>query len=340
MSTTQVSPGSGTGTFNFNGGTLQAGAASGSFMSGLSGAYVYSGGAVIDDGGNVVTMTQPLLAPAGYGVVSIPVSSGGSGYIDTPVVTITNISASGSGATAVAHVSGGAITSITVTSPGHGYGSGDTLGVSLTGGGGSGAVIGAPVLAANTGGGLTKQGVGTLTLSGANTYTGNTTVNAGILEIAQPGLAASSTVTVAGSAVLKLDFSVTNQVAALVLNGVSQPSGVYNNGTSPTYITGTGSLQVGSVSAPLTSLAFTAGPVISGTGLTISGTNTGSGTVYLLTTTNLLAAHVPAPGNVLPNWTPIWTNSFSGSGIWTSNVLNAVNPAWSGQFFELSNTNY
>src|SRR5208282_2297912 len=43
-------------------------------------------------------------------------------------------------------------------------------------------------------GGLSKNGTGTLTLSGANTYTGNTTVNAGTLELAQPTLVPSCTV--------------------------------------------------------------------------------------------------------------------------------------------------
>ena len=48
-------------------------------------------------------------------------------------------------------------------------------------------------------GGLTKEGTGTLTLTGANTYTGGTTVNAGTLLVNSPGsLAAGSTVTVAG----------------------------------------------------------------------------------------------------------------------------------------------
>jgi autotransporter-associated beta strand protein len=195
------------------------------------------------------------------------VSSGGSGYIDTPVVTITNISASGSGATAVANVSGGAITSITVTSPGHDYGSGDTLGVAVVGGGGSGAVIGTPVLAANTGGGLTKQGIGTLTLSGANTYAGNTTVSAGTLEIVNPVLAAASTVSVASGAVLQLDFSVTNSVAGLVLNGVTQATGVYNSTTSPAYISGAGSLLVPStIATNPTNITFS----VSGSTLSLS----------------------------------------------------------------------
>jgi len=41
--------------------------------------------------------------------------------------------------------------------------------------------------------------------------------------------------------------------------------------------------------APLSAWKFTASPVISGTSLTISATNTGAGTVYLLTSTNVAA---------------------------------------------------
>ena len=78
-------------------------------------------------------------------------------------------------------------------------------------------------------------------------------------------------------------------------------------------------------------MAFTAGPVISGTSLTISATNTGAGTVYLLTSTN-----VAAPINT---WTPIWTNVLSGSGSFTTNLSNAVNPVVNQQFYLLSNAN-
>ena len=55
----------------------------------MTAANVYSGGAVIDDGGFAITIPQLLLAPAGNGVTSIPVLTGGAGYIDTPLVTIT-----------------------------------------------------------------------------------------------------------------------------------------------------------------------------------------------------------------------------------------------------------
>jgi hypothetical protein len=87
----------------------------------------------------------------------------------------------------------------------------------------------------------------------------------------------------------------------------------------------------GTVPAAVTGLKFTAKPVISGTGLTISATNTGAGTFYLLTSTN-----VASP---LSTWTPIWTNAATGSGSFTTNLTGAVNPALKQQFYILSNTN-
>jgi len=226
---------------NFNGGTLMAGTGTATFLQGLTAATIYSGGAVIDDGGNAITIAQPLLAPTGNGVSSIPVATGGAGYLDTPIVTLTG--GGGVGATAVAVIAGGAVTNITILSPGTGYTSAPT--VTLFGGGySSAATLGTATLAANTSGGLTKQDTGTVTLSGANTYTGNTTVNGGTLEIVQEVIATNSTVTVASGALLQLDFAGTNSVTNLVLNGVSQAPGVYNSTTASTYITGTGSLQV------------------------------------------------------------------------------------------------
>jgi fibronectin-binding autotransporter adhesin len=67
----------------------------------------------------------------------------------------------------------------------------DTNGFNIT--------VAQPLLAA--GGGLTKQGTGTLTLSGVNTYVGATAVNAGMLQV-DGSLNAGSVVTVAGNATL------------------------------------------------------------------------------------------------------------------------------------------
>ena len=233
--------GTSTSSLNFNGGTLMAATSTTTFLQGLTAATIYSGGAVIDDGGNAITIAQPLLAPTGNGVSVIPVATGGAGYLDTPIVTITG--GGGTGATAVANVSGGAVTGIVITSPGTGYTAAPA--VTLFGGGySSAATLGTASIAANVGGGLTKQNSGTVTLSGANTYAGNTTVNGGTLEIVQPTIPTDATVTVASGAVLQLDFAVTNAVTNLVLNGVSQGLGVYNAASSSPYLTGSGSLQV------------------------------------------------------------------------------------------------
>jgi hypothetical protein len=58
-------------------------------------------------------------------VVGVTVTSGGSGYITTPAVTI--VGGGGTNATAAAHVSAGRVTSITITSPGSGYMSPPTI---------------------------------------------------------------------------------------------------------------------------------------------------------------------------------------------------------------------
>jgi len=119
------------------------------------------------------------------------------------------------------------------------------------------------------GGGLTKTGTGTLTLSGANTYTGNTTVNGGTLVIQQPTLFVNSTISVTNGSVLDLAFagSETNQIGALVLNGVHKAAGVYNNSTDPTYLHGAGSLLVtSSVATTPTNITYS----VSGNVLTLA----------------------------------------------------------------------
>ena len=98
-------------------------------------------------------------------------------------------------------------------------------------------------------GSLTKTGSGTLILSGANTYAGNTTVTNGTLSMITASLPGSASVAIATGAVLNLNFTGNNTVASFQINGVAQSSGTWGGlSSSATYktllITGTGILNV------------------------------------------------------------------------------------------------
>jgi fibronectin-binding autotransporter adhesin len=109
---------------------------------------------------------------------------------------------------------------------------------------------------ANGSGGLSlaKSGAGDLTLGGANTYTGTTTVNAGTLILGASTLADSSTVRISSGA--KLTITTTSDtVNQLFLDGVQVAAGTYGaTGSGATHIddahfSGSGKLVVLSSSA-------------------------------------------------------------------------------------------
>ncbi len=89
-------------------------------------------------------------------------------------------------------------------------------------------------------GGLTKSGAGTWSLTNANTYTGNTTVNRGILSLGSgtspTNLANTAHLLVASGAKLNLNFAGTDFVSQLWLGGARMPAGVYSSANS-SYIT-------------------------------------------------------------------------------------------------------
>ncbi|MEO5916221.1 MAG: autotransporter-associated beta strand repeat-containing protein [Luteolibacter sp.] len=96
---------------------------------------------------------------------------------------------------------------------------------------------------------ISSGNLGTISLTGVNTYTGNTTVNGGNLTVANTTttFADTSTVSIASGAHLNLPNAVTDTVAGLTINGSILPAGLYDQNSPQTsgYIFGAGKLQVG-----------------------------------------------------------------------------------------------
>jgi fibronectin-binding autotransporter adhesin len=173
-----------------------------------------------------------------------------------------------------------------------GFRSGSALGLDTTNAAG-GEFIYAGAIANPNGNalGLTKLGTGTLTLSGANTHTGPTTVNSGTLKAGAANvLGTNSTVTLANAAGVTLD-----------LNGFSQSIGALAGGgaTGGEVMLGGGTLTLGggNASGAFAGVISGAGGVTkTGTGTqTFSGANTYSGTTSVNQGT-LLVAHNSALG--------------------------------------------
>ena len=101
-------------------------------------------------------------------------------------------------------------------------------------------------------GSVIQRGTGTTTLTGGNTYTGNTTVAAGTLEITTPYLADAADVSIGASAVLKLSLGVgvSDTIHALTVGGIQMAVGTHGAGGSgaayidDVHFAGTGTLTV------------------------------------------------------------------------------------------------
>jgi len=367
----RVSGAASTAHFNFNGGTLKATAlnAGGSFMTDgdMDAVRIYSGGATIDDNGTAITISNALLAPTNNGVSSIAVGGAGSGYIGAPLVTITG--GTGSGATAVANmVDDGTgngtfkVGSITITSPGV-YTVAPTT-VTYNGGGPTSAATSASgdiTTAANTSGGLTKTGAGTLTLTASNTYTGGTTINQGTLITATSGAPSAGAlgtgaVTVNSGATLQSNTadsfgffagapSVLNIVGGTVTTGagafrttlpsLSMTGGTVTNGANTGDASGVFSWNAG---ATITVNSFPSTATISATSIGMQDVHTftvadGLAATDLLVSSNLqnVTYAPPTPGGVTKEGAGLMemtgANSYTGTTTVNDGILQITGSA-------------
>lgn len=186
-------------------------------------------------------------------------------------------------------------------------------GQALTVDGTANTTISGAISDTGAGGSLVKNGLGTLVLSGANTFTGTTTVNLGVLQL-QNGLAIADTAAVTVTAPGSLDLLASETIGSLAGSGNT----TLNANTLTTGGDNTSTTYSGALSGLGGSL------VKNGTGtFTTSGANTYTGTTTVNTgTLNVLGSHIGGANYTIA---PGATLAGAGDGLVTGVITLAPN---------------
>jgi len=276
-------------------------------------------------GGSWATATNwsPSAVPDGADAVTIPVDQSNP-ITDVPTVTVASLTISGNTilqGTAAPLIVTGALTVASgktlslgfATSVGDLTGTGtitNSAAVTLTISNTASATY-SGVLSNGTGAlSLTKTGAGILTLSGANTYTGLTTISVGTLKLGAAGSGANTPLgtislgtTVTDGAALDLNGFTLATAEALTLNGTGISStGALTNSSATTAASYSGLITLGSAS----SIGTSAG------GINITNTGTITGDTFGLT---LVGSGNGSLASILG--TTSGTLTKSGAGTWT-----------------------
>jgi fibronectin-binding autotransporter adhesin len=160
---------------------------------------------------------------------------------------------------------------------------------------------------------LTKQDAGTWTLSGTNTYTGATSVSAGVLKVNNTAAFGATTgITVSSGAAIDLNGSTYAVARPLTLNGTGITSGGALLNSSATGATWPGLITLGSASSIIggtgtINLSNTSTVVGGGFGLTLGGTQGGTLASILSSTTASLTKQDAG------TWTLTGANTYTGT---------------------------
>ncbi|MBX7209699.1 MAG: Ig-like domain repeat protein, partial [Verrucomicrobiaceae bacterium] len=131
-------------------------------------------------------------------------------------------------------------------------------------------------------GGFTTTGTTQWTLTGTNSYTGPTTIQAGTLRYSAAAAVGPGAISIATGGKANLNYTGTRSIASLTLGGVLQPAGTYGSNASSaanksdTYFTSTGVGVLNVLLIPTTT-AVTSNltPAMTGNAVTFTATVTG-----------------------------------------------------------------